>query len=287
MEQNNTGLDPKIVGRIYEGTTETVIPENTMAYAKATNETNPYYYETDEDKLRIPPLFPVTMVAAPMKVFVTDESLNINIFRMVHGEQEILYHRPLRVWDKIKTTVELESMDVKDSGDILWAKIIGNMKSEMVFEMRAGMFFKKTRKGSKRLKSKKKEQLTERTVIVSKQMKVTSDQSIRYAAASNDENPIHVDKDFAKAVGLPDIILHGLCTLAFATQAIVDTIAGGDSRKVKRVKTRFSNPVLMKDILTTEGWLTEENEETKVIGFETKNQMGEVVLKRGLVELLK
>lgn len=287
MKQNNTGLDPKIVGRIYEGTTEAVIPEKTMAYAKATNETNPYYYETDEEKLRIPPLFPVTMTIASMKAFVTDESLNLNIFRMVHGEQEILYHRPLRVRDKIKTTVVLESIDVKESGDILWAKIIGKSKSKIVFEMKAGMFFKKIQKESKRLKSKEEKQHSERKVLVSKQMRVTPDQMIRYAAASNDENPIHLDRDFAIAAGLPGIILHGLCTLAFATQAIVDTIAGGDPRKVKRIKTRFSKPVLMKDILTTEGWLIEENEQIEVIGFETKNQKGKTVLKLGVVELLK
>ena len=283
-DQLESGLDPKIIGRTYEGSIETVEPEKTMAYAKATNETNPRYYEADENRLAIPPLYPVTMLVDPMKQIVMDDTLNLDIFRMVHGEQEILYHRPLRPWDKIKTKVELESIDVKEAGDILWAKILGQSYEELVFEMRAGMFFRRPRTG---IRIKKKEEKIEREIIVSKQMKVTSDQSVRYAAASGDDNPIHVDKDVAMTVGLPDIILHGLCTLAFATQAVVDELADGDPTKVKQIKTRFSKPVLMDSMLTTKAWLMEEDETSKTIAFETKNENGEAVLKFGSVKLLK
>ncbi|MHA2244188.1 MAG: MaoC/PaaZ C-terminal domain-containing protein [Candidatus Hodarchaeales archaeon] len=282
MKPTESGLDPNIVGKIYEGSTEIIDPDKVKAYAKATNETNPRYFSSDASKFAIPPLFPVTMLVDPMKKVVEDDSLNFDVVHMIHGEQEILYHRPLRPKDKIKTMVELESIDVKESGDILWAKISGHAEEELVFEMRTGIFFKKPRKGAKTAKPKLREEISDRKVIVTKQMKVTSDQSVRYAAASGDDNPIHVDKDIAMAVGLPDIILHGLCTLAFATQAIVD-----DPTKVKRIKVRFSKPVFMNDTLTTEGWVQEENETSKVIGFETKNEAGEAVLKLGLVELLK
>ncbi|MFX0184942.1 MAG: MaoC family dehydratase N-terminal domain-containing protein, partial [Candidatus Hodarchaeota archaeon] len=105
-----SGPDPNIIGRIYEGTTEIVDPKKTMAYAKATNEINPYYYELDGNKLIIPVLFPVTMVVAPVKEMITDDTLNLDFSRMVHGEQEVLYFRPLRPWDKIKTTLEIESI---------------------------------------------------------------------------------------------------------------------------------------------------------------------------------
>ncbi|MFX1515420.1 MAG: MaoC/PaaZ C-terminal domain-containing protein [Promethearchaeota archaeon] len=280
----DSGLDPRIVGRTYEGSIETVEPKKTMAYAEATNETNPKYYEVDENKLAIPPLFPVTMLVDPMIQIVKDDTLNLDIFRMVHGEQEILYHRPLRPWDKIKTKVELDSIDVKEAGDILWAKVTGHSQEELVFEMRAGMFFKKPRKGER---SKKKEETVKREILFSKDMKVTSDQSVRYAAASGDDNPIHVDKDVAMAVGLPNIILHGLCTLAFATQAVVDEVAKGDPTKVKQIKVRFSKPVLMDSTLTTEGWLVEEDDTSKTIAFESKNKKGEAVLKLGLIKFLK
>ncbi|MFX0051626.1 MAG: MaoC/PaaZ C-terminal domain-containing protein [Candidatus Hodarchaeota archaeon] len=287
MEPIESDLDPNIIGRIYTGTTKIVDPEKTMAYAKATNEINPYYYELDETKLTIPVLFPVTMVVAPLKEMIADDTLNLDFSRMVHGEQEILYYRPLRPWDKIKTTLEIDSIDVKESGDIVWVKTSGNAKNELVFEMRAGMFFRRPKKRSKLVKPRVKEKSIEKQIIITKQMKVTSDQSMRYAAASGDDNPIHLDKNIALKVGLPDIILHGLCTLAFAIQAIVDGLAGGDPTKVKGVKARFSKPVFMNNTLTTEGWLLEEKERSKIVGFETKNESGEIVLKFGSIELLK
>ena len=287
MEPSDSGLDPAIVGRRYIGKLEVVDPERVISYAKATNESNPRYFEKDETKLAIPPVFPVTMFIDPMIQFVTDDSLNLDTSRMVHGEQEILYHRPLKPWDKISTEVELESIDVKDSGDILWAVFKGLSEDELAFEMRASMFFRKPRKKPKQRISREKKERIERQIAVQTQMKVTPDQSVRYAAASGDENPIHLDRDIARSVGLPDIILHGLCTLAFATQAIVDELAKGDPTKVRQLKVRFSKPVFMNDTLTTEGWILKEDNTRKLIGFETRNQRGDVVLTMGQVELLK
>ena len=57
---------------------------------------------------------------------------------------------------------------------------------------------------------------------------VDDDQTYRYRDASGDTMPIHVDDDFAKSVGLPGIIVHGLCTMAMCSQAVVKTVAGGD-----------------------------------------------------------
>jgi len=280
-------LDPNIIGRIYKGATEIVDPEKTMAYAKATNETNPRYYELDENKLVIPVLFPVTMVFGPFMEMVMDDANNLDISRMVFGEQEILYFRPLRPWDKINTKLELESIDIKESGEILWGKTSGTSEDEVIFEMRAALFFRRPRKSSKQVKPRIKEKTVEKQIAITKKMKVTSDPSASYAAVSGDHNPIHLDKDFALAVGLPDIILHGLCTLAFAIQAVVDGLANGDPTKVKSVRTRFSKPVFMNNTLTTEGWVLEEKEKRKKIGFETKNESGESVLKFGSIELLK
>ena len=287
MKPKESILDPNIIGRIFKGTTEIVDPEKTMAYAKATNEINPRYYESDENKLAIPVLFPVTMVVSLFREMLTDNTMNLDISRMVHGEQEILYFRPLKLWDKIKTKLELESVDIKESGDILWAKASGSAVDGPVFEMRTGMYFKKSKKKSKLVKPRVKEDIVEKQIIIAEQMKVTPDQSERYAAASGDHNPIHLDRDFALSVGLSDIILHGLCTMAFAAQTVVDVLAGGDPSKVKAAKTRFTNPVFMNDTLTTKAWLLEEKEMSKIIGFETKNESGEVVLKSGSIEIIK
>ncbi|HEY8638122.1 MAG TPA: MaoC/PaaZ C-terminal domain-containing protein, partial [Solirubrobacteraceae bacterium] len=71
------------------------------------------------------------------------------------------------------------------------------------------------------------------------ELKVTPDKylTIRYAGASGDYNPIHVDEEFAKAVGLPGKILHGLYTMAQVARA--QTEAGGGPESLRRLKVQF------------------------------------------------
>ena len=60
----------------------------------------------------------------------------------------------------------------------------------------------------------------------------------RYADASGDPNPIHIDEEFAKSVGLPGMILHGLYSMAQVAKAHTDA-AGGDPRALKRLAVQF------------------------------------------------
>jgi acyl dehydratase len=71
-------------------------------------------------------------------------------------------------------------------------------------------------------------------------LKVTPDKylTFRYAGASGDFNPIHIDPEFAKAVGLPGNILHGLYTMAQVARAAVEA-GGGDPRALKRLSVQF------------------------------------------------
>jgi len=72
------------------------------------------------------------------------------------------------------------------------------------------------------------------------ELRVTPDKYLphRYAGASGDFNPIHIDKEFATAVGLPSNILHGLYGMAQVART-VQQAAGGDPRKVKRLSVQF------------------------------------------------
>src|SRR5207247_1974222 len=71
------------------------------------------------------------------------------------------------------------------------------------------------------------------------ELKVTPDrfQTVRYAGASGDYNPIHIDEDVAKSVGLPGRILHGLYTMAQVARA--HTEAGGGPESLKRLSVQF------------------------------------------------
>jgi acyl dehydratase len=72
------------------------------------------------------------------------------------------------------------------------------------------------------------------------EMRVTPDKYVphRYAGVSGDFNPIHIDPEFAKMVGLPGSILHGLYVMGLVAKASAGT-AGGDPRALKRLSVQF------------------------------------------------
>jgi acyl dehydratase len=72
------------------------------------------------------------------------------------------------------------------------------------------------------------------------ELKVTPDKYLphRYAGASGDFNPIHIDPEFAKAVGLPNTILHGLYMMGLTARAATEA-AGGDPASLKRLSVQF------------------------------------------------
>ncbi len=73
------------------------------------------------------------------------------------------------------------------------------------------------------------------------ELRVTPDKYLtnRYAGASGDFNPIHIDADFAKAVGLPSNILHGLYGMGLVAKAAAQGLGEGDPRALKKLTVQF------------------------------------------------
>ena len=73
------------------------------------------------------------------------------------------------------------------------------------------------------------------------ELRVTPDKYVphRYAGASGDFNPIHIDEEFAKAVGLPGSILHGLYVMGLVAKASALAVADGDPRALKKLSVQF------------------------------------------------
>jgi acyl dehydratase len=86
------------------------------------------------------------------------------------------------------------------------------------------------------------------------ELKVTPDKYVphRYAGASGDFNPIHIDPEFAKAVGLPQNILHGLYGMAQVARAQAQA-AGGDPRSLKRLSVQFRGMGFPEQEITVSG----------------------------------
>jgi len=108
--------------------------------------------------------------------------------------------------------------------------------------------------------------------------KVDKYRPIYYAGASGDFNPIHIDPEFGKMVGLGGAILQGLCTLAFASKTVTDWV--GDPGKMKKLKCRFSAPVLMEDTISVQGTVTDVQPGRARIDLKVVNQHGVEVLQK-------
>ncbi|MBT2409586.1 MaoC family dehydratase [Streptomyces sp. ISL-12] len=83
------------------------------------------------------------------------------------------------------------------------------------------------------------------TELPAQSFPVTRDTLVRYAGASGDFNPIHWNERFAKEVGLPDVIAHGMFTMAEAIRVVTDWT--GDPGAVVEYGVRFTKPVVVPD----------------------------------------
>ena len=117
-----------------------------------------------------------------------------------------------------------------------------------------------------------------------REMKVTPDRYLtyRYAGASGDFNPIHIDEDFAKQVGLPGRILHGLYTMAQVARA--QTEAGGGPETLKRLAVQFRGMGLPEQEITVSGTVREVRDGVAVVDT-VAEQGGKQIIRNAEAEL--
>ena len=116
------------------------------------------------------------------------------------------------------------------------------------------------------------------------ELRVTPDRylTIRYAGASGDFNPIHVDEAFARQVGLPGTILHGLWSMAQVARA--QTEAAGGPAALRRLSVQFRGMGLPEQEITVSGTVKEERDGRVVIDT-VAEQGGNQVIRNAEAEL--
>ena len=116
------------------------------------------------------------------------------------------------------------------------------------------------------------------------EVRVTPDKFLtnRYAGASGDFNPIHIDEEFAKAVGLPGRILHGLWTMAQVARA--QTEAAGGPEHLKRLSVQFRGMGVPEQEVTVSGTVRELADGRAVIDT-VAEQGGKQIIRNAEAEL--
>lgn len=93
--------------------------------------------------------------------------------------------------------------------------------------------------------------LTTDTAALTRTVTVDRERLVAYASASGDQNPIHQDADFARSVGLDDVIAHGMWTMGAALD-VVTAYVGGDPGRILSCSTRFTGMVVVPEGETVE-----------------------------------
>ena len=117
------------------------------------------------------------------------------------------------------------------------------------------------------------------------ELKVTPDKYVphRYAGASGDFNPIHIDPEFARQVGLPGNILHGLYTMALVARGNA-AVAGEDPRALKPLSVQFRGMGMPEQEITVSGTVKEERDGRVVIDT-VAEQSGNQIIRNAEAEL--
>ena len=116
------------------------------------------------------------------------------------------------------------------------------------------------------------------------ELRVTPDPyvTVRYAGASGDFNPIHIDEEFARQVGLPGRILHGLWTMAQVARA--HTEAAGGPERLKRLSVQFRGMGRMEEPIVVSGSVRGVEDGVAIVDSQAE-QSGHRIIRNGVAEI--
>jgi acyl dehydratase len=273
-------LNEALAGKKYTESRYEVTSQAIEKYARATNDGNERYFAGGAVAS---PVFVVVPAFASFMEAATDPELGADMLRLVHSAEEHILYKPLRAGDVVTVTPVLDSVQSGERGDSFTISASQvNQQGDLVAVVRGTMFIRGT--GGRRAAAAPARPAPDR-VAFEETTKVDDDQTHRYADASGDHNPIHLDPHTARMAGLPGVILHGMCTMAIATKAAVNGPASGDPTRIARVAVSFSRPVLPGWELTTKLWRDSEVGDATRYGFETYNPDGKAVIREGSVDV--
>ncbi len=264
----------------------TVEADRARAYAAATDDENAHYAA---GRLT-PPVFAyipiMEAVSGALNLLVPREDRRWGL----HGEQDMFFHKSIIPGMVLRSRAAPVGVHRKPSGTVVVIKSqTRDAGGELVNEQYGMAFFPGVRDapGGGDVAPEHRLPLDARKAdaVARVVTGLALDQTYRYAEASGDHSPIHLDADFARSVGLPGIIVHGMCTMAMAGRAVIESVCGGDPARLRRLAVRFSHPVLPGQDITTHVWAAGARDGRAVYAFETLNPARKAVIRDGLAEV--
>lgn len=255
-----------------------------MAYSAALGEIDPRYFDTGASGgVLAHPLFPVCYewpVSRPIRQI---PALREHFPRLVHAEHDLVIHRAPRQGDRLKTAVHIRSAEQRRPGAFVVFRFETlDADGAAVTTTDFGVLYRGValeRPGRAPDTGLFLSAVQEERLKPLGKIEIAANAAHVYTECARIWNPIHTDIAYARAAGLPGIILHGTATLALSVSRAL-AACGADPARVRRVQCRFSGMVTMPSTLEPHGSLNGTN-----IAFETRVADGTAVISRGGIEI--
>lgn len=281
LQFNEAGLD-----KWTEPVQFTVESDRLAAYAAATNDPIAAHLAGEV----APPVFAIVPVFDSL-LEPAIEVVPLSVLgKVLHGEQDFHFHRPIRPDEVLTSRARMIGWEGLPNGTRACVYLeCRDADGELVNEQYVTFFIRGfddgRALGELSPEHKFDDALRDTEVQADVTQRIDEDQTFRYSPASGDPMPIHLDEQVALDSGLPGIIAHGFCVLAFTSHAILTQLGDSDVSRLRRLAVRFAKPVLPGQEIRTRVFQARADEGgTTTYAFETTVD-GVPVLRDGLAVL--
>jgi acyl dehydratase len=255
-------IDPAIVGTPLKEYHCTVGWRRSMNYAAAVQDRNPWYFDDQRPGGTLAPPMQAVALTWPiferLPEFLPDQGFPLEVMRtQVHYIEHLVFHRPLKPGDGLTIRGHIAAILPHQSGTqaVIRLDAFDAAGAPVFTEFNGGLLRGVTcggaGQGGRELPSVPRSQ-AEAPAVWQAPIPIDHLAPFIYDGCTDIYFPIHTSVQFARAVGLPDIILQGTATLALAAREIVNRESGGDPRGLKVLCCRFSAMVRPGEAITVQ-----------------------------------
>ena len=283
MSVTSARFNTEAIGKWGDPDEFSVEHERIKAYAAATNDPIGPHSAGE----LAPPVFAIVPAFGALAAATTGVIPGDLLMMVLHGEQDFHFHQPIRPDTTLVTRAVPIGVAPRSSGVTVTVK--GETRDKATAELLVEQYMMSFVRGAQVDGAIGEEppphafdeSLRERDPDAEVEQTFDEDQTFRYSEAAGDPMPIHLDDEVARAMGLPGIIIHGLCTMAFTSVAVIQHACPEDPERLRRLAVRFSKTVRPKQTITTRIWDAGGGS----YAYETTSDTGDLVIKDGLAEV--
>lgn len=220
-------------------------------FEKPTDEKELEY--TYEQKLKVLPSYGVIPVFSALSGLGEIPGVEINFMMVLHGEQDLVIHRPIPVSGAVETKRRVAGIWDKGKAALIVMETVSSDTGGPLFTNRFGIYARGEGGFGGESGPPAANKAPDRAPDVTAESKTMPNQALIYRL-SGDKNPLHADPQFAQMGGFDKPILHGLSTFGVVCKAVVDSVLDGDVTKVARYQVRFAGVVFPGETIVTSVW---------------------------------